>query len=66
MKEAGVATMLEIDAVRNHRARAAAHAPASGRTYHVKFNPPKVEGHDDVTGEPLIQRDDKESQKRLK
>ncbi|MFM7848714.1 MAG: adenylate kinase [Rubrivivax sp.] len=31
---------------------------ASGRTYHVKFNPPKVEGLDDVTGEPLIQRDD--------
>lgn len=31
---------------------------ASGRTYHVKFNPPKVEGHDDVTGEPLVQRDD--------
>jgi adenylate kinase len=32
--------------------------PASGRTYHVKFNPPKIEGKDDVTGEPLIQRDD--------
>ena len=32
--------------------------PASGRTYHVKFNPPKVEGQDDVTGEPLVQRDD--------
>lgn len=32
--------------------------PASGRTYHVKFNPPKVAGVDDVTGEPLIQRDD--------
>ena len=32
--------------------------PASGRTYHVKFNPPKVAGKDDVTGEPLIQRDD--------
>ncbi|MGB5420531.1 MAG: adenylate kinase [Desulfobacterales bacterium] len=31
---------------------------ASGRTYHVTFNPPKVEGKDDVTGEPLIQRDD--------
>ncbi|MGZ5050373.1 MAG: adenylate kinase [Methylobacter sp.] len=30
----------------------------SGRTYHVEFNPPKVEGVDDVTGEPLIQRDD--------
>jgi len=32
--------------------------PASGRTYHVKFNPPKVEGIDDVTGEPLVQRPD--------
>jgi len=32
--------------------------PGSGRTYHVKFNPPKVAGRDDVTGEPLIQRDD--------
>lgn len=31
---------------------------ASGRTYHVTFNPPKEEGKDDVTGEPLIQRDD--------
>ena len=31
---------------------------ASGRTYHVLFNPPKVEGKDDVTGEDLIQRDD--------
>jgi len=30
----------------------------SGRTYHVEFNPPKIEGLDDVTGEPLIQRDD--------
>ena len=42
--------------------------PASGRTYHVKFNPPKVAGVDDVSGEPLIQReDDKEEtvQKRL-
>ena len=35
--------------------------PASGRTYHVKFNPPAVEGVDDVTGEPLVQRlDDQE------
>jgi adenylate kinase len=41
---------------------------ASGRTYHVKFNPPKVPGKDDVTGEDLIQReDDKEEtvKKRL-
>jgi adenylate kinase len=32
--------------------------PGSGRTYHVRFNPPREEGKDDVTGEPLIQRDD--------
>ncbi len=32
--------------------------PASGRTYHVKYNPPKVQGVDDVTGEPLVQRPD--------
>ena len=32
--------------------------PASGRTYHIKYNPPKKEGQDDVTGEPLVQRDD--------
>jgi adenylate kinase len=41
---------------------------ASGRTYHVKFNPPKVAGVDDVSGEPLVQRvDDKEEtvRKRL-
>lgn len=42
--------------------------PASGRIYHVKFNPPKVEGKDDATGEDLVQReDDKEEtvRKRL-
>jgi len=32
--------------------------PASGRSYHVEFNPPKVAGKDDLTGEPLVQRDD--------
>ena len=32
--------------------------PASGRTYHVTYNPPKVPDRDDVTGEPLIQRED--------
>jgi len=43
--------------------------PASGRTYHIVFNPPKVEGKDDETGEDLIQReDDKEEtvKERLK
>jgi adenylate kinase len=32
--------------------------PQSGRSYHIEFNPPKAEGLDDVSGEPLIQRDD--------
>lgn len=42
---------------------------ASGRTYHVIYNPPKVEGKDDVTGEDLVQRDDDKEdtvRKRLK
>ncbi len=42
---------------------------SSGRTYHIVFNPPKVEGKDDVTGEPLIQREDDHEEtvrKRLK
>jgi adenylate kinase len=32
--------------------------PGSGRSYHVKFNPPRVAGRDDLTGEPLVQRED--------
>ena len=42
--------------------------PASGRVYHIKFNPPKVDNVDDITGEPLVQRDDDKAetvQKRL-
>ena len=39
---------------------------ASGRTYHVTFNPPKVEGKDDETGEDLIQRDDDKEEVVLK
>ncbi|MDB5776729.1 MAG: adk [Herbaspirillum sp.] len=63
MKEAGVKIdyVLEIDvpdeAIVERMSGRRVHAP-SGRTYHVKFNPPKVAGLDDVTGEPLIQRDD--------
>jgi adenylate kinase len=63
MKTAGVKLdyVLEIDvpfdAIIERMSGRRSH-PASGRTYHVKFNPPKVEGRDDVTGEPLIQRDD--------
>ena len=40
--------------------------PASGRTYHVTFNPPKTQGKDDVTGEPLVQRDDDKEETILK
>src|ERR1017187_7066959 len=36
--------------------------PASGRTYHITFNPPKVPGKDDVTGEDLVQRPDDEAE----
>ncbi len=63
MKAAGVNLdyVLEIDvpfdAIIERMSGRRSHA-ASGRIYHVKFNPPKVAGHDDVTGEPLIQRDD--------
>jgi len=40
--------------------------PASGRVYHIAFNPPKVEGKDDVTGEALVQRDDDKEETVLK
>ena len=63
MKTAGVKLdlVLEIDvpddAIVERMSGRRVHLP-SGRTYHVKFNLPQVEGKDDVTGEPLIQRDD--------
>jgi len=63
MKAAGVKldVVLEIDvpdeAIIDRMSGRRVHV-ASGRTYHVRFNPPKAEGVDDVTGEPLIQRDD--------
>ena len=63
MKAAGVKLdyVLEIDvpfdAIIERMSGRRSH-PASGRTYHVKFNPPKVAGIDDVTGEPLVQRED--------
>jgi adenylate kinase len=63
MKNAGVPIdyVLEIDvpfgAIIDRMSGRRVH-PASGRTYHITFNPPKVEGKDDVTGEALIQRDD--------
>ena len=63
MKGAGVAIdyVLEIDVPDDEiiaRMGGRRVHPASGRTYHVRFNPPKVADRDDVTGEPLIQRDD--------
>ena len=73
MKAAGVRLdyVLEIDvpfdAIIERMSGRRSH-PASGRTYHVKFNPPKMDGKDDVTGEPLIQREDDKAetvQKRL-
>lgn len=39
---------------------------ASGRTYHIVFNPPKVEGLDDISSEPLIQRDDDKEETVMK
>jgi adenylate kinase len=63
MKQAGVAIdfVLEIDVpdaeIVDRMSGRRVHV-ASGRTYHVRFNPPRVAGLDDVTGEALIQRDD--------
>src|SRR3990170_2921979 len=63
MKAAGVKldVVLEIDvpdeAIIERMSGRRSH-PASGRTYHVKFNPPKVAGRDDLTGEELVQRED--------
>jgi adenylate kinase len=63
MKDAGVALdyVIEIDvpdaAIIERMSGRRVHV-ASGRTYHVKFNPPKLTSRDDITGEPLIQRVD--------
>ncbi len=63
MKDAGVPLdyVIEIDvpfdAIIDRMSGRRVHI-ASGRTYHLRYNPPKVEGKDDVTGEELIQRDD--------
>jgi adenylate kinase len=63
MKEAGVPidAVVDIDVpdeeIIKRMSGRRAHL-ASGRTYHIVFNPPKEEGKDDVTGEPLVQRDD--------
>jgi len=67
MKDAGVKLdfVLEIDvpdsAIIERMSGRRVHV-ASGRTYHLRFNPPKTAGLDDVTGEPLIQRVDDEEE----
>lgn len=63
MKDAGVRIdhVLEIDVPDSaiiERITGRRVHPSSGRTYHVRFNPPRVEGRDDATGEALVQRDD--------
>ncbi len=71
MKKAGVGIdyVVEIDvpdeAIVERMSGRRSH-PASGRTYHVKFNPPKEAGKDDVTGEDLVQRDDDREETVLK
>ena len=63
MKDAGipidyVVEIEELDSVIIKRMSGRRVHPASGRTYHVVFNPPKVAGKDDITGEELVQRPD--------
>jgi adenylate kinase len=63
MKDAGIDVdyVLEIDVPDDlivDRMSGRRSHPASGRVYHIRNNPPKVENIDDVTGEPLVQRDD--------
>jgi adenylate kinase len=63
MQEAGIGVdhVLEVDVPDNEiitRISGRRVHPGSGRVYHVKFNPPQVADRDDVTGEPLVQRDD--------
>jgi adenylate kinase len=71
MKDSGVNIdyVLEIDVpddmIVERMSGRRTHQP-SGRVYHVKFNPPKAEGVDDVTGEPLVQRDDDKEETVMK
>jgi adenylate kinase len=71
MKEAGINVdyVLEIDVPDDsivERMSGRRSHPGSGRVYHIKFNPPKVDNLDDVTGEPLIQRDDDKAETVMK
>jgi adenylate kinase len=71
MKDAGINVdyVLEIDVPDEsivERMSGRRSHPGSGRVYHIKFNPPKVDNLDDVTGEPLIQRDDDKAETVMK
>jgi adenylate kinase len=71
MKEAGINVdyVLEIDVPDEsivERMSGRRSHPASGRVYHIKFNPPKVDNLDDLTGEPLVQRDDDKAETVMK
>jgi adenylate kinase len=71
MKEAGINVdyVLEIDVPDEsivERMSGRRSHPASGRVYHIKFNPPKVDDQDDLTGEALIQRDDDKAETVMK
>jgi adenylate kinase len=71
MKEAGINVdyVLEIDVPDEsivERMSGRRSHPGSGRVYHIKFNPPKVDNLDDLTGEPLIQRDDDKAETVMK
>jgi adenylate kinase len=55
--DAVVELRVEDEAIVNRMSGRRVH-PASGRTYHVEYNPPQEAGKDDLTGEPIIQRDD--------
>lgn len=71
MKDAGINVdyVLEIDVPDEsivERMSGRRSHPGSGRVYHIKFNPPKVDNFDDATGEPLIQRDDDKAETVMK
>jgi adenylate kinase len=71
MKDAGINVdyVLEIDVPDEsivERMSGRRSHPGSGRVYHIKFNPPKVDNVDDVTGEALIQRDDDKAETVMK
>jgi len=71
MKDAGINVdyVLEIDVPDEsivERMSGRRSHPGSGRVYHIKFNPPKVDNLDDLTGEPLIQRDDDKAETVMK